>query len=160
MRFYLLAAAAAALPVSAAAATLHQYSALALSPAGDRVATVESDAQANATTKPHGRIVVRSASSGMILEALDPCRTCDYSGLTFAPDGRFLVLARENGKTRLMEAAKGGPATLATISGIAEDPRFSQDGRRIALLVTIGARKEAGATQAGVRQVGEIGQQN
>ncbi|MFL6776447.1 MAG: prolyl oligopeptidase family serine peptidase [Sphingomicrobium sp.] len=160
MRFYLLAAAAAALPVSAAAATLHQYSALALSPAGDRVATVESDAQANATTKPHGRIVVRSASSGMILEALDPCRTCDYSGLTFAPDGRFLFLAREKGRTRLMEAGKRAPATLATISGIAEDPRFSPDGRRIALLVTIGARKEAGATQAGVRQVGEIGQQN
>jgi dipeptidyl aminopeptidase/acylaminoacyl peptidase len=57
-------------------------------------------------------------------------------------------------------AGAGAPVTLATIEGIAQGPRFSPDGRRIALLVTIGARKEAGATQAGIRQVGEIGEQN
>ena len=47
---------------------------------------------------------------------------------------------------------------VATIAGIAQTPRLSPDGTRIALLVTIGAAKEAGATQAGVRQVGEIGE--
>jgi dipeptidyl aminopeptidase/acylaminoacyl peptidase len=48
--------------------------------------------------------------------------------------------------------------TVASIPGIASTPRFSPDGKRIALLMTIGAAKEAGATQAGVRQVGEIGE--
>ena len=50
--------------------------------------------------------------------------------------------------------------TIATIAGIAQTPRFSPDGTRIALLVTIGAAKETGANQAGVRQVGEIGEKN
>src|SRR3546814_2081359 len=60
--------------------------------------------------------------------------------------------------TRL-ETVKGNQAnTVATINGIAATPRFSPDGKRIALLVTIGAKKEAGATQAGVRQIGEIGE--
>ena len=34
------------------------------------------------------------------------------------------------------------------------------DGKKIALLVTLNAAKEAGATQPGVRQIGEIGESN
>jgi dipeptidyl aminopeptidase/acylaminoacyl peptidase len=160
MRFYFAAAVGALLSTSAMAATLHEYSSLALSPAGDRIASIESDALADSTTRPHGRIVVRSASSGKILSTLDPCATCDYSGLTFGPDGRLAFLERDKGTAKLMLAGAGAPATIATISGIAQEPRFSPDGRRIALLVTIGARKQAGATQAGIRQVGEIGEKN
>lgn len=160
MRFPFAAVCAASLSTAAPAATLHEYAGLALSPAGDRVASVESDAQANATTRAHGRIVVRSAVTGKVLTTLDPCATCDYSGLTFDPSGRLAFLAREKGTTRLMLAAVATPRVIATIDGIAQQPRFSPDGRRIALLATFGARKEAGATQAGVRQVGEIGGQN
>jgi dipeptidyl aminopeptidase/acylaminoacyl peptidase len=47
---------------------------------------------------------------------------------------------------------------IAVIKGVAQTPRFSPDGKRIALLVTIGAAKESGATQPGVRLVGEIGE--
>ena len=54
----------------------------------------------------------------------------------------------------------GKPHTVATIGGIAQTPRFSPDGKQIALLVTIGAAKELGATQAGVRQIGEIGEKS
>jgi dipeptidyl aminopeptidase/acylaminoacyl peptidase len=145
-------------PVSAL--PLHQYAGLALSGDGARVAAVESDVEANAPANPHGHVVVRSAATGAILDSFDPCAACTYSGLTFAADGRLVFLAREGGATRLMLAAGKSPELLATIDGLAEDPRFSPDGRRIALLVTLGARKERGATQAGVRQVGEIGQQN
>src|SRR3954451_7986730 len=159
MRFAL----AAAFLLSAAPAyaqPLHQYDDLALSPDGARIAAVESDVEANAPSLPHGHVVIRSAATGAVLGSIDPCAACTYSGLTFGPDGRLVFLAREGGTTRLMRAAANAPETLATIDGIAEDPRFSPDGGRIALLVTLGARKERGATQAGVRQVGEIGQQN
>src|SRR3546814_20695805 len=65
---------------------------------------------------------------------------------------------RDGDVTRL-ETVKGNQAnTVATINGIAATPRFSPDGKRLALLVTIGATQEAGATQAGVRQIGEIGE--
>ena len=145
----------------AGAATLHEYGSLALSPAGDRIAAIESDCDRQfVSTTPHGRIVIRSAATGKILSTMDPCPSCSYSGLTFAPDGRLAFLTRDKGATRLMLGGAGVPTTIATIDGIAQDPRFSPDGRRIALLVTIGARKEAGATQAGVREVGEIGEKN
>jgi len=144
----------------AAPATLRQYAALAMAPAGDRIAAVESDAAPDSTSAHHARIVVRTAT-GAVVETIDPCAACNYSGLTFGPDGALAFLAREKGTTRLLLARQGrSAATVTTIAGIAQSPRFSPDGRRIALLVTLGARKEAGATQAGVRQVGEIGEQN
>ena len=160
MRRFAAAAVIAAFSVPAGAATLHEYGSLALSPAGDRVAAIESDAAADSATRPHERIVIRSASTGQPVSTIDPCGECSYSGLTFGPDGRLAFVASSKGTARLMLAGSGAPATLATIDGIAQEPRFSPDGRRIALLVTIGARKQAGATQAGVRQVGEIGEQN
>ena len=160
MRLPIAAVIGTLMSTSASAATLHEYSSLALSPAGDRIAAIESDAVPDSSSRPHGRIVIRSASTGRILSSLDPCATCEYSGLTFGPDGRLAFLEREKGKAMLVLAGAGAPAIIATINGIAQEPRFSPDGRRIALLVTIGARKQAGATQAGVRQVGEIGEQN
>jgi dipeptidyl aminopeptidase/acylaminoacyl peptidase len=160
MRFYSAAVLGALLSTSAAAATLHEYSSVALSPAGDRIAAIESDAVPDSTSRPHGHIAIRSASTGKILSTLDPCATCDYSGLEFGPDGRLAFLERDKGTARLMLAGAGAPVTVATVDGIAQEPRFSPDGRRIALLVTIGARKQAGATQAGIRQVGEIGEKN
>lgn len=160
MRLYLAAVLFAALSIPAGAATLREYSGLALSPTGDRIASIESDGVADSSTRSHGRIVIRSTTSGKILSTLDPCPTCDYSGLTFGPDGRLAFLERNRGMVRLRLEGPRAPVTLATVEGIAQKPRFSPDGRRIALLLTLNARKEAGATQAGVRQVGEIGEQN
>jgi len=160
MRSWMIAALAAAVAVPAGAATLHQYSSLALSPDANRIAAIESDATADSATRPHGKIVLRSASTGRIISTIDPCAACNYSDLEFGPDGQLAFLASNAGKTKLMLERGGVPVTLTTVNGIAQDPRFSPDGRRIALLVTIGARKQAGATQAGVRQVGEIGEEN
>ncbi|RST31421.1 S9 family peptidase [Sphingomonas ginkgonis] len=164
MRHLFAAASLAALTIAApacAAPTLHQFGGLAMSPTGDRLATIENDLTSDSPTAPHARILIRSATSGAILSAIDPCAKCSYSGLAFSRDGRLAFLARDGAETRLMTApVRGATATLATINGIAQEPRWSPDGSRIALLATVGARKEAGATQAGVRQVGEIGEQN
>lgn len=161
MRLRLAAFAAAALPVAASAAPMHEYGGLAMSAAGDRVAAIESQIEADSAGRGQSRIVIRSAATGAVIQEIPPCARCGYSGLVFAPDGRLAFLMREGGTARLMLAGQSGaPAELASFGGIASDPRFSPDGRQIALLVTIGARKEAGATQAGVRQVGEIGEQN
>ncbi len=144
----------------ALAQPLHQYAVLAFAPAGDRVASVESADEPDAATDAHGAIVVRAASDGHILARLDPCRTCGYSGLAFGPAGQLAFVARDkkSGTATLMVQAGRTPRRLATVEGLAATPRWSPDGSRIALLVTIGARKETGATQAGIRQVGEIGQ--
>lgn len=150
---------AAALLVATAAPTsaqsLHQYGALALSPAGDRIATVE-----NSGTR--GVVTIRSVADGRVLRTIDPCATCSYSGLTFAPDGDLIFLVRDGtaGTVRLTYADARTTRTVATIAGIAQTPRVSPDGKRIALLVTLGAAKESGATQAGVRMIGEIGEKS
>ena len=49
------------------------------------------------------------------------------------------------------------PAEIVELKGLIASPRWSPDGRSIAVLATAGAHKETGAIQAGAREVGEIG---
>ncbi|MES2449141.1 MAG: S9 family peptidase [Pseudomonadota bacterium] len=152
LAFFLSAAAAVATPTIAA--PVHQYAGLVLSAKGDLIASVEGDEETS-----HSAIAIRSAKDGRIVRTIDPCAACSYSGLAFAPDGTLAFLQRDRKAGTVALMIDGGtPRPVATVRGIAQTPRFSPDGRRIALLVTIGAAKEAGATQAGVRQIGEIGE--
>ncbi|MDB5709487.1 MAG: peptidase [Sphingomonas bacterium] len=148
----ILLAATAATP--SLAAPIHQYGGLALAPKGDVIATIEEG------SADHEVVTLRSAKTGKVLRTVDPCAKCGYAGLTFGPDGSLAYLARDRAAHTVTLMVDGGKTqrTIATIGGIAQTPRWSPDGKRIALLVTIGAAKESGATQAGVRQVGEIGE--
>ena len=163
MRLALAATLLAATATPAIAAPLHSYTGLALSAAGDRIASVEAVENESESAKPaHGRIVVRSVRDGKILTTIDPCAQCAYSGLTFGPGGALAYLQRDRASGTVTLALADGKTTrtVATVKGIAQTPRFSPDGKKIALLVTINAAKESGATQPGVRLVGEIGEKN
>jgi dipeptidyl aminopeptidase/acylaminoacyl peptidase len=161
MRLALAAALLAATSAPALAAPLHSYSGLALSAAGDRVASVEEN-EGDAAKPAHGRIVVRSAKDGKILATIDPCAQCTYSGLTFGPGGTLAYLQRDRATGIVALTLADGKTTrvIASVKGIAQTPRFSPDGKTIALLVTLDAAKESGATQPGVRQIGEIGEKS
>ena len=171
MRLALAATLLAATATPAIAAPLHSYAGLALSPAGDIVASVEGIDSPDGKPE-HGKIVIRSVKDGRVLTTIDPCATCTYSGLTFGPNRTLAWIERDRAAatTRLVWTAgnttNGGPiagkafGTIAVIKGIAQTPRFSPDGKKIALLVTLNAAKESGATQPGVRLVGEIGEKN
>jgi dipeptidyl aminopeptidase/acylaminoacyl peptidase len=159
MRLTLAAALLLSTATPALAAPLHSYAGLVLSADGGRIASVEE----NDGGKPaHGKIVVRSAKDGRVQSTIDSCATCSYSGLTFGPGGTLAWLQRDRiaGTTALVTGDAKAARTVATIKGIAQTPRFSPDGTRIALLVTLNAAKESGATQPGVRMVGEIGETN
>jgi dipeptidyl aminopeptidase/acylaminoacyl peptidase len=151
---------AAAAPL--AAQPLHRFEDLVIAPDGDRVATVESGQEPDALAATHGAVVVRQMQSGRIVTRIDPCKTCEYGNLAYGPDGQLAFVARDRkaGTATLMVQGARGARRLATVTGLAADPRWSPDGRSIALLVTIGAQKETGAVQAGTRQVGEIGETN
>jgi dipeptidyl aminopeptidase/acylaminoacyl peptidase len=160
-----IASAAALLMASAAplaAQPLHQYASLVIAPQGDTVASVESGQEPDAPTPTHGVIVVRRSADGQILARIDPCKTCDYANLAYGPGGQLAFIARDRklGTASLMVQQGRAARRLATVNGLAADPRWSPDGKSIALLVTIGAQKETGAVQAGARQVGEIGETN
>ena len=147
-----------ALSIAAAtsAAEIHNYSDVTLSADGARIAAIEiADRHSS-----HAVVVLRSSGDGRILRRIDPCPRCQYAGLRFAGDGQLAFLGRDRdaGTSTLYVADRGDPMPVAVIAGLAQNPRFAPDGRRIALLVTLGATKETGATQAGARQVGEIGE--
>ena len=147
----------AAVATPALAAPLHSYGSLAISAKGDRIATVESGGDGKSA------ITIRSVKGGKVTRSFNPCASaCTLSALTFAADGTLAYLARDRsaGTVTLSVDSDGKGHTVATVKGIAQTPRFSPDGKRIALLVTIGAAKESGAAQAGVRQVGEIGEKS
>jgi len=144
----------------AMAQPLHQYAALAFEASGAHVASVESADEPDAATPTRGTIVIRTARDGHVAATIDPCKACSYGGLAYGPGGTLLFVARDKkaGSSTLMAYADGRARKIATVDGLAAEPRWSPDGTRIAMLVTLGARKEAGATQAGVREIGEIGE--
>ncbi len=139
---------------------IHNFEAMSLAPSGDRLADVESDDPGNLPAEPHGRVVVRAAS-GNVVAVYDPCKTCKYSDTAWSPSGRslaFLSSDEKSGKTTLYLSGNGKLRAVAAISGVANTIRFSPDGSRIALLVTLGAHKKTGATQAAAPMVGAIGE--
>ncbi len=145
----------------AAAMTLHQYADIALSTSGDRIAAVESDAEPNSAHRPAERIVIRNARTGAVLATAPGCADCRFISPIFLPDGRLFGIVKDGSKTRLILIGPDGRSTtLGEFAGIAQKPLLSPDGRTISVLATFAARKEAGATQAGVRLVGEIGETN
>jgi dipeptidyl aminopeptidase/acylaminoacyl peptidase len=143
---------------------LHQYASVALSADGQQIAAVETVRQPYATTEQHGAVVVRG-NDGAIRARLDPCAKCKYAGVTWSPDGRTVVFTGSaDGVATLYGAApdptqKGGfvARRIVELKGLIDSPRWSPDGRSIAVLATAGAHKESGAIQAGAREIGEIG---
>lgn len=135
----------------------HKYDDLAIAPKGDLLASVETG-----EGTPRGQIVLRRTGDGGVVRRIDPCASCTYSDLAFAPDGALAFLSRDRaaGTTELELADAAGVRLVGAIRGVAQAPLFSPDGKRIALLVTLNASKEIGATQAGARMVGEIGRTN
>ncbi len=148
----------AATSTAALSAPLHRYGALVIAPKGDVMAAIEQGV--NPKDGDASVITVRAARDGHIVRTIDPCARCSISGLVYASDGRLAFLSRNRaaGTVDVMIDSGTTQSVVATIKGIAQSPRFSADGKRLALLVTIGAAKESGAAQAGVRQVGEIGE--
>ena len=140
------------------------------SPTAQDTKAAEGRAAAPGVTPPpqrtgmaHAVVLVRSVADGKTIASFDPCPTCAYSGATFSPDGASLAFMANEGKTgtaTLMTALVSKPKAanaVVQVSGVAQTPRWSPDGRTLALLATPGARKQTGATQAGVPLVGEIG---
>ncbi|MBV8684293.1 MAG: S9 family peptidase [Caulobacteraceae bacterium] len=134
---------------------------VAISPAGDRIAAVETDEPLGPTaTRARGPVVVRDARTGAALASYDPCPVCRYSGLAWSPHGEalaFIAFDPDKTEATLDVLRDGRVRVLATVEGVAQTPRFSPDGAQIALMATPGAHKETGAVEAGAEQVGDIG---
>jgi dipeptidyl aminopeptidase/acylaminoacyl peptidase len=139
---------------------LREYRAVAISPAGDRIVSLESLDKNAPDKRPHSTVVVRDAASGRILNEYDPCATCSYDRPSWSPDGKrvaFIAGDSKAGAATVYVAVAREARVLASVKGVASTARWSPDGKTVALLATVGAKKETGATAAGARLVGEIG---
>jgi Tol biopolymer transport system component len=150
----------AALAISQAGAvppTLFSYSGVTIDPAGRTIVSIDSS-QAQGAAGTHGVITLRGLD-GKVSGTIDPCAACRYSAPTWSPDGSKLAfLANTADGVTLYVSENGAARAVTTIKGLVSTPRWSPDGQSIAILLTLNPSKETGATQAGARQVGEIGQ--
>ncbi|WP_296943786.1 S9 family peptidase [uncultured Massilia sp.] len=158
------AATLAALLAAAGAATadpagLRSYRALAISADGERIAAIET---VDGEPKAGPRVVVRARSDGAIAATyqLAECAACRLDAPSWSPDQAALAVIGSDpqaGTATVYLLRDGRMTALASVKGVASTVRWSPDGRQLAFLATVGARKLTGAVEAGARQVGEIG---
>jgi dipeptidyl aminopeptidase/acylaminoacyl peptidase len=143
---------------SADAGAMRSYRALAMTANGERIAAIETmDGD-----KAPPRVTVRQTVDGKIAATWEQadCMQCRFDAPAWSPDGASLALISSDAKagTATVLVLQGGKlAPVATIKGVANTVRWSPDGRQLAFLATVGAKKLTGAVEAGARQVGEIG---
>ncbi|MBW8733556.1 MAG: S9 family peptidase, partial [Asticcacaulis sp.] len=136
------------------APTVHRYEALTLSPDGSRISTFE---VANGGTR--AVVTIRNAD-GAVIATSDPCNTCRYGDAAWSPDGKVLAVVASDGNagTNSLYVVEGATVRLlASVKGTLDAVRWSPDGKAVAVLAVENAHKLVGATQAGAKQVGEIG---
>jgi dipeptidyl aminopeptidase/acylaminoacyl peptidase len=137
---------------------MRSYRGLAMTAGGERIAAIETVDGDKAA--PH--VTVRDSAGGKILATYEStaCAQCRFDAPAWSPDGSALALIGTDAKagTASVLVLQGGKlVTLATLKGVANTVRWSPDGRQLAFLATVGAKKLTGAVEAGARQVGEIG---
>ncbi|QJD98671.1 S9 family peptidase [Massilia forsythiae] len=142
----------------AQAADMHAYRGLAMSADGERIAAVETVDGARSSP----RVVVRRSADGAVAASYDKadCGQCRFDAPAWSPDQQALAMIVSDpkaGSASVQVLRDGRMRTVATIKGVASTVRWSPDGRQIAFLATVEAKKLTGAVEAGARQVGEIG---
>ena len=156
-------AARAAAPAQAAAATparprLHNWTGLVMGPKGDWFAAIEPNTGSQSVS-----LVVRSTASGKVLRTIGAAAGKTIAGVAVSPRGDFAWLSPDLGEGKgptdiVVMDARGQQRTIGSVKGLVQKLRFSPTGDRVAALVVLNPTKETGATQAGARQVGEIGE--
>ena len=142
---------------------VHQFSALAVSPDGNMIASLENDDVSADGGAPAERIVVRDLSGHAVAvrPSCAPQAGCRPSSLAWNADGSrlaFLVEQPGSGTTTIESVGRdGGPSTtLLSFDGPLGSLRFGPKDK-LSVLATASAHKRAGRTEPGARLTGEIG---
>jgi dipeptidyl aminopeptidase/acylaminoacyl peptidase len=156
------------------------YSSVSISPDGRNVVAIESGGgfESDKPVQTQDRLIVYPVAGGKPNVVALPCAQderaehptdqqarCTPSSPSWSPDGSTIVfiLRDTTQKTRdlyLVNADGTHPRRILAFNGTLGRARFTRDGHAIAVLATANARKEVGATQAGIRIAGEIGTTN
>ena len=155
------------LPLAAAllcaAAPVHDFLSVAVSPDGKHVAAIEGDEDASGTADIQ-TVVIRTTDGTATAPVSLPCgrvHECTPSSLAWAPDGNTLafVLRSPGSHARALYTVKAdgtGMARVMAFDGTMGTLRYGPRGQ-LAVLATAGAAKETGAVEAGAALTGELG---
>jgi dipeptidyl aminopeptidase/acylaminoacyl peptidase len=136
----------------------------AISPDGKRVAWVENRGDEDGAPTGKQDIFVQEISAAgkpMRLTAGAPTTHFNEGNVAWSPDSKqiaFISDAIKSGQPQLYVAsASGGPARkLTNVTGFLAAPKWSPDGKSIAVLFTENATREAGPLVAETPETGEI----
>ncbi len=146
-----------------AAAPVHDFLNVAISPDGKQVASIEGD-EGPAGTADIQTVVIRPTAGGGDRTLAMPCgavHDCTPSSLTWSPDSTQLsFILRTPGSHAhgiyTADARTGALTRRLAFDGTLESLSIGHDGR-LAVLATEGATKEVGAVEAGAAATGELG---
>jgi dipeptidyl aminopeptidase/acylaminoacyl peptidase len=146
-----------------ALAAASSFGQVAISPDGKKVAWVEDLGDASGTETGNSAILAASIDGKapprkITASSRTPCAESD---IAWGPDSRRLVFlsdADKPGQQQLyLGTAAGQPAKRLThVKGFLAGPKFSPDGKTIAVLFTENATRAAGPLVAGTPETGEI----
>ena len=162
MRSFVLLAVLACPVAALAAPPLHQFDSVAISPDGQRVASIEND-DVDSDTAPPQAMLIRDLAGRTITVTL-PCQPgpdCRVASPTWSGDGTrlgFLLDHAADGTTdiEVVDAAGGTPRRLLGFDGPLVSLRYGPRDR-LAVLATQSAHKRVGRTEAAAPLTGEIG---
>jgi dipeptidyl aminopeptidase/acylaminoacyl peptidase len=124
-------------------AATHQFSEVAMSPDGARVAWIQ-DAKNEIYIKPLGA-------------ATAPTRAGSGSHLVWSPDSARIAYLGDDRQLYVVAAKGGRSKKLTTLTGFLTDPQWSPDGSKIALLFAENAPGGGGPLEAEPVETGVIG---
>jgi dipeptidyl aminopeptidase/acylaminoacyl peptidase len=142
---------------------VHRYMSVVISPDGETVADVEGDSPPGGYYPPIRDLVIRRVHDGNAIKVEMPCgrvKECWPESPTWSPDGRRLSfsLRSPGGHARTLYTVLRDGSNLAKLlqfDGTLKNLRYMPDGR-LAMLATLGAVKEVGATEAGAPVSGDL----
>jgi len=137
-------------------AATHRFLQAAVSPDGARVAYVE------ALAAPHESAIYMAPRTR--LTAGDGKSAADESAIAWSPDSKHLAFLSDHGNKEQLQLyvapADGGPARQLThLKGLLAEPKWSPDGRRIAILFTENLPHAAGPLDPVPPDSGVLGSQ-
>ncbi len=144
--------------------SVHEFSQVAISPGGRRVAWVESLNKKSGAPSPNSAIYVENwetRGKPVRVTAARNGAVASENSIAWSPDGKqivFLSDAGHSGQKQLYVATPGEPARQLThLTGALSDPSWSPSGRTIALLYIANAPGAMGPLAAEQERTGVIG---
>ena len=142
--------------IGAALNAVHQFSQVAISPDGRRIAYVETGGDRSSVRLAE---LARPAAARAVTAC--PGRACDETEAAWSPDGRWLAFVTTDAKGQpqiaVADAATGAARVLTAASGPLSTPRWSPDGKTIGFLYSPGAPKTPSPLNPSTPDAGVVG---